>query len=276
MSKYFLINPRKGESDKKDIAAIRERSETLLKYGDSILEEESKNKFQQEDTLIHTEGRYVVKVDMKYKDSWRFENGQEIRYERNFNNFNRRETQPVNAIVISGEDVPKGAELLVDHNALHETNRINDYKNEFEYEGSERIRYFSIPYYECYAWRVGGSDWTPIWPFEFGLRLFKPYEGVLENIDPTVMKDYMYVVSGELAGNVVKTIKATDYQIIYQDLNGRENYLICFRPNGNTKTLLEPEAIAIMHDLTDDVNEGRILVGYSIKDAKPLNNERIY
>lgn len=273
MSKFFLLNPYKGESDKQDIAAIREREEGLLKYGDEVLRELAHRKFWQEDNLTHVDGRYVVKVDMKYKDSWRFENGQEIRYERNFNNFNRRETQPVNVFVISGEDIPKGAEMLVDHNALHETNRINDYKNHYENEESERVRYFSIPYNECYAWRESGGEWNPVWPFEFGLRVFKPYEGVLENIDPTLMKDMLWVTSGELRNQVVKTLKACDYQIVFQDLNGRENYLIVFRPFGNSKTKLEEEAIAILHDETELINKGKLLIGYSIKDAKPISHE---
>lgn len=264
------MNPRKGETDKKQIAEIHDRYAQLLATGDTLVAEKSKQKFYEEDSLIHVEGRYIVKVDMKYKDSWRFENGQEIRYERNFNNFNRRETQPVNVFVISGEDVPRGAEMLVDHNALHETNRINDYKNSFEKEDSDRIRYFSIPYNECYAWRVGDGEWNPVWPFEFGLRVFKPYDGTLQGIEPTLLKDTMFVTSGELKNQVVKTIKATDYQIIYQDLNGRENYLIVFRPFGNPKTKLEEEAIAVLHELTDKVYSGELLIGYSIKDAKTI------
>lgn len=270
MSKHFLLNPYKGESPKEQIEEIRRKEEFLLRYGDDVLDRESMKRFMDDDNLKHTEGRIVCKVDMQMKNRHRFENGVVIRRERQFNEFNRRITEPVNVFVISGEGIPKGAEMLVEHNALHETNRINDYKNHFENDGSDRIRYFSIPRYECFAWRENGGEWHPIYPYQFGLRLFRPYNGVLQGIEPTKIKDTLFVTSGRYKGLVVKTLIACDYQIIYQDTNGRENYLIVFRPDGEEKSKREREAIAILHDITKEVNDGEILVGYEIKDAKPI------
>lgn len=271
MAKHFVFGG-KLEITKEAISQIQTESESVFINEDDYANQRAKEKLQQEDFLNHVEGRIVVKLDIKNKDSHTFESGLTIRRERNFNNFNRRETQPVNVIVISGDGIPKNAELLVDHNALHETNRINDYKNSFESEDSDRVRYFSIETYECYAWRMGTEEWQPIQPFEFALRVIKPYKGIFHGIEDEVLKDTLFVTSGELKGNVVKTLKSCDYQIVFQDTNGREGYLICFRPFGNPKRNMEEEAIAILHNETEQVNNGELLVGYDTKDAKKLNH----
>lgn len=269
MAKYIVFGEKK-ELPKETISKIRQEGEMLLKAGDEILDQKVKQQLQEEDNLVHVEGRIVVKLDIKNKDSHAFESGLTIRRERKYNEFNRRITEPVNCEVISGEGIPKGSELLVDHNAFHETNRINDYKNSFEYEESDRVRYFSIPYYEAFCWRVGGEDWHPLPPFEFALRVFEPYKGILEGIEPTKIKDTLYVLTGELKDKVVKTVIGSDYEIIYQELTGREGHLICFRPFGEQKRNMEEEAIAILWDKTEQVNNGELLIGFSISDAKPL------
>lgn len=271
MNKKYFVFGDKTESSKETLEQIRQSSEQVLLGGDLDLEQRVKARLAEDDSLVHREGRVVVKVDTKSKDSHTFESGLTIRRERKFNDFNRRITQPTNSWVISGEGIPKGAELLVEHNAFHETNRINDYKNTFESEESDRVRYFSLETRECYAWRVGAGDWTPIYPYEFALRVIKPYKGKLHNIEPEVLKDTLYVVSGDLKGNVVKTLKGCDYQLVFQELNGREGNLICFRPNGDSKLKMEEEAIAILHKETEQVNSGELLIGYEVKDAKKLN-----
>lgn len=270
MTKHFVFGGKK-ELAKETIIQIKKDEEALLRQGDSATDIAAANQLAEEDSLIHSDGRVVVKLDMHNKYFWTFENGTKIRYERNFNEFNRRKTQPVNCTVISGEGIPKDAEMLVDHNAFHESNRITDYKNSFENDNSDRVRYFAVPVYECYAWRVGKEEWKPMPPFEFALRVFKPYEGVLHGIEPTVMKDTLFVTSGELKNNVVKTLKGCDYQIIFANDKGTESYLIVFRPFGDLKRNMEEEAIAILHEETEKVNNGKLLVGYELADAKPLN-----
>ena len=269
MSKHFVFGGKK-ELTKEAITQIQKEGEAILKTGDELLDERVKKQLQEEDNLVHTDGRIVIKLDIKNKDSHTFASGLTIRRERAFNEFNRRISQPVNCLVISGEGIPKGAELLIDHNALHETNRINDYKNSFENDGSDRVRYFSIETYECYAWRMGSDNWQAVPPFEFALRVIKPYKGILHGIEPEIVKDTLFVTSGELSGNVVKTVKAADYCLVYQESNGREGNLICFRPFGNQKRNMEEEAIAILHHETEQVNNGLLLIGYEAKDAKTL------
>lgn len=270
MNKKHFVFGFDAKPSKEQKKQTRESEEQRLLMTDLELAERVKARLAEDDKLIHTEGRIVVKVDVDSKNSHTFESGLTIRRERKFNDFNRRVTQPTNCWVISGEGIPKGAELLVEHNAFHETNRINDYKNSFESEESDRVRYFSLETRECYVWRLGAGDWTPIYPHEFALRVIKPYKGILEGIEPEVLKDTLYVTSGDLKGNVVKTLKGCDYELVYQEVTGREGHLICFRPNGDTKRKLEEEAIAILHEETEQVNKGELLVGYSTSDAKTL------
>lgn len=269
MTKHFIIDPSSTPLSKESITRIQQDKETVLANKGSKEDQAASQKLAQEDFLVHTQDRVVVKVDMEFKNSHAFEDGTVIRRERLYNEFNRRIAQPVNCIVISGEGIPKGAELLVSHNAFHETNRINDYKNSFEKEDSDRVRYFSIPTYECFVWRLGEGDWTPLYPFEFGLRVFKPYKGKLEGIEPEQLKDVLYVTSDcELKGKVVKTLKGCDYIVVYQNSDNREGQLLIFRPFGDIKRRLDEEAIAILHEETKQVEDGNLLVGYEIKDAK--------
>ena len=272
MSKFFLLDPKRRSSSKEVTNLIQQEGEQILQGIDNIVTIKKTSQLLEEDNLVHVDNRIVVKVDMKSKDSHTFASGLVIRRERNFNNFNRRETQPVNCIVISGDGIPKDAEILVDHNAFHETNRVNDYKNSFESEDSEIVRYYSLARYECFAWRTGESDWVPLYPFQFGLRVFQPYKGLLDGIEPQPLKDTLYVLSGDLKGTVVKTVKAADYVIIFQERTGREGSLLVFRPNGDEKRKLEEEAIAILHSETKKVISGELLIGFTIQDAKQLKD----
>jgi hypothetical protein len=91
----------------------------------------------------------------------------------------------------------------------------------------------------------------------------------LQGIDPTLVKNKIYVTSGELTGNVVGTVISSDYEIIYQDDDGTEGKIIRLRyyPEGNDRN----EVISIEHEFTNKVKKGDLLVGYNISDAKKLN-----
>jgi hypothetical protein len=220
--------------------------------------------------LKHTHGRVVVEVDLEKKNHHTFEHGETIRLERNFNNFNQREVMPVNAIVISAENIPTGAEVLIAHNCTHEVNRIYDYKNLSGEDQATDIKYFSIQETDCFLWRMNDGDWQPIGIYATALRVFKPYLGFLEGIEPEIVENVLYVTSGEYKGLVVRTLKACDYQIVFQESNGRESNIIRFRPNGDEEEKREPEAIAIEHDLTEKVANGELFIGLTIKDCQPL------
>lgn len=215
------------------------------------------------------ENRVIIKVDLESKNSHTFKDGTKIKLERQYDNFNMRYVKPVNAEVVSAKDIPEGAEILIHHNATHDTYKIFNYLRPTE-EASSDMQYFSIPIEECFMWRTKkGSTWNALNNFITGLRVFEPYKGILEGIDATLIKNKIYVTSGELSGNVVGTVISSDYEIIYQDDDGTEGKIIRLRyyPEGNDRN----EVISIEHEMTNKVKNGELLVGYNVSDAKKLN-----
>jgi hypothetical protein len=213
--------------------------------------------------------RVVIKVDLESKNSHTFKDGTKIKLERQYDNFNMRYVKPVNAEVVSGNGIPEGAEILIHHNSTHDTYKIFNYQRPTA-EASSDMQYFSIPIEECFMWRTEKcSTWNALNNFITGLRIFEPYTGFLQGIDPTLIKNKIYVTSGDLAGNVVGTVISSDYEIIYQNDDGTEGRIIRLRyyPDGNDRN----EVISVEHDLTERVKNGELLVGYSISDAKKLN-----
>ena len=221
--------------------------------------------------MIAVEGRVVISVDLESKNSHTFSDGTKIRLEREYNNLNQRETKPVNAIVIDGEGIKSGSQILIHPNVTHETYKINDRTRlSGEVEGSD-IKYFSVPIEKCFAW-LDGKTWKPLKSFEFGLRVYKPYDGLIEGVEPTLIKDVLYVTTGELEGSIVQTLKACDYEIIFQGINGQEDRLIRFRHFPDEDHERE-EVIAVRDDLTDLYNQGKLQVGLSASTAKTINDD---
>lgn len=267
MSKFFLVNTDIESVGDKVITEIESRKSTIL--SDEGLRKEQKNKdiLQEKDLLSWVKGRVIIKIDTQSKNSHTFSNGITIRRERQFNEFNRRITEPVNAYVISAENIPIASEILIGHNSLHDSNRIFNYKNASE---TSDIRYYSIPEGECFAWRDTKGELQPTKGFAFGLRVFEPYTGTFEGIIPTQIKDTLYITTGELKGKVVNTLKASDYQIIYQGLNGVEENILRCRHYENEINDRE-EIISISNSLTEKLNNTEFLIGIEDKDCKTLN-----
>lgn len=218
--------------------------------------------------LQAVEGKVIISVDLESKNSHTFSDGTKIRLERQWNNLNKRETHPVNATVISGDGMKSGSQILIHPNMTHETYRIHDYAQlSGAIEGSD-IKYYSIPEEQCYAW-LDGDEWKPLKNFDFGLRVFVPYMGTIQGIEPSLIKDVLYVTTGEFKGKVVHTLKACDYEVIFQGTNGREDRLIRFRHFPDQDHERE-EVIAIDDHLTNKVNAGKLLVGLTPTQAKTI------
>lgn len=265
MSKYFLIDPSIKNVSRTDILSIEEKRVALLDSREALAEEKAAIVLSEGDTLKRVSGRVIVKINTQNKNYHTFEGGEKIRIERQFNNLNRRETEPVNAIVIDAENIEAGTEILVYYNSIHDSNKVFNYKNESSYIG-----YYSIKEEDCYMKRVG-NEWVSIPPYETALRVFEPYLGTLENIDAKVLKDTLYVTSGHFKGKVVKTLRGCDFTIVFQNVDGREGNIIIFRPFGLPKNNLEEEAIAVLDELTKKVSRGTLMVGLTVKDCKQLN-----
>lgn len=218
--------------------------------------------------LQAVEGKVIISIDLESKNSHTFSDGTKIRIERQWNNLNKRETHPVNATVISGDGLKEGSQILIHPNMTHETYKINDYLPlSGLVEGSD-IRHYSIPEEQCYAW-LDGEEWRPLKNFDFGLRVYAPYSGFIEGIEPTLIKDVLYVTTGEFKWKVVHTLKACDYEIIFQGTNGQEDRLIRFRHFPNQHHERE-EVIAIDEYLTNKVISGEFIVGLSPTKAKKI------
>jgi len=212
--------------------------------------------------------RVIIKVDLESKNSHTFKDGTKIKLERVYDNFNMRYVKPVNAEVVDAKDIPSGSEILIHHNATHDTYKIFNYQRPTT-EASSDIQYFSIPIEECFMWREEkGSSWNALNNFVTALRIFKPYKGMLEGIEPEVMNNKLYITSGGLKGRAVNTVISSDYEIIYQNDDGTEGRIIRLRyyPDGNDRN----EIIAINDNMTELVENGDLWVGYSKSDAKQL------
>lgn len=218
--------------------------------------------------LQAVEGKVIISVDLESKNSHTFSDGTKIRLERQYNNLNRRETHPVNATVISGEGMKSGSQILIHPNMTHETYRIYDYAPlSGIIEGSD-IKYYSIPEEQCYAW-LDGDTWKPLKNFDFALRVYIPYAGLVDGIEPTLVKDVLYVTTGEFNGKVVHTLKSCDYEIIFQGPNGQEDRLIRFRHFPGQEHERE-EVIAVDEYLTEKVNNKKLIIGLSPIKAKTV------
>lgn len=213
------------------------------------------------------EGKVIISVDHESKNSYTFEGGLKIRLERNWNNLNKRETHPVNAIVIDGDGLKEGSEILIHPNMTHDSYKINNYASlSGEIEGSD-IKYYSVPAEQCYAWF--DEEWKPLKGFDFALRVFRPYDGLLDGIEPKLMPDVLYATTGEFKGKIVHTLKACDYEIIFQGKQGREESIIRFRHFPGEDHERE-EVIAVREDLTELLNKGKLLVGLTPTSAKTI------
>ena len=221
--------------------------------------------------INHTEGRIIVSVDIEAKNWHTFMDGTRIRRERKYENFNMREVNPVNAIVVSAGNIPAGSEILIHHNTIHDTNRIFDYQKLSGETEASSMRYYSIMEDEAYAWR-NGDTWEPLPGFDFALRVFKPYNGMLAGVEPTALKNTLFMLTGKYKNQVGVTIQASDYQIVFQDVNGREGNLIRIRTEGDEKTKREPELVLLHHAYTKKVFANELLVGLTKNDAKTLTN----
>lgn len=213
-------------------------------------------------------GRVIVKVKMDEKDSYTFQSGLKIAIQRNTENFDRKYTSITQGEVVDSKCIPEGATVYFHHNGSHENNHIYNYKNLNSQDIANEIRYFSIPEGECFLYRVGEGELLPLKGFATALRVFKPYKGILQGIESSLLKNVLYLTSGTLKGKVCHTLKACDYQLTVL-VDGRDRNIIRVRDAGQVEEQRE-ELIALNHTYTRQVKDGGLYVGLTTSDCKPL------
>lgn len=223
--------------------------------------------------LKAVKNRTIVSLDIEGKNSHRFTNGMIIRLERNYNNLNKRETQPINAFVVDSEIIPIGSEVLIHHNSFHPVNQIFNYVPLGGNETSSSVKYFSILDEECFLYREKkGSTWNPCNGFATALRIYKPYNGMLQGIEPKLVPNVLWITSGKLKNNACHTVTHADYELVFQGINGQEERVIRVRYyNEDEPHEREDEIIAIDHSLTKKIKSGECLIGLTPSKAEKLN-----
>jgi hypothetical protein len=214
--------------------------------------------------LRATTGRIIISIDKNLKNFHTLSNGVVLNISRRVGEVDRKYTEPTNATVINAENIPKGAEVLLHHNAIHNVFCLG--------ENAEGLPIYSITKNHCYAWRTENSDWQPTDGYEFGLRVFKPDTSNYDGILPTKQKNRLYVTTGEYKGQVIITMAASDYEITFMDRIGQTNKLIRFRHSKKT-TLIRDEFICVDNELTEKVNSGEYLIGFDAKNCKKKSND---
>ncbi len=267
--KFFIIQDTDIKLSTIEVADIEQRKTTVFKDSAENKLRLNKERLSKEDIqLRHTENRIIIKIDLDGKDIHTFEDGTQIYRGRRFNELNVRITDPVNAFVIDAEGIPKGAEILIHPNSIADANKIFGYESISEEQGNS-IRYYSIETISAFLWRIGNDEWKPLKGFATALRVFEPYTGIIEGIPPKVLKNVLYITSGEYEGQVAHTLVSCDYEIIFINEKGIEERKIRCRHYENEEHDRE-ELIAIDHDLTQKVKEGKLLIGLSETDSKQL------
>jgi hypothetical protein len=262
MNKKYFDLIETSSLTKSQIKHLEAEKQRKLRLHAKKIDELNKKKISELPQLYHVKGKVIISINLEEKNSHTFESGQKIYIGRQFNNLNRRETEPVNAFVVDAEYIPRGVEILIHPNAINDTNKIFGFG-----EDMTTVRYYSIPEEQCYLWKDNESQWQPLKGYATGLRVFKEYQGPIVGIEPEKIKDVLYITSGELKGKVVKTLKACDYEIIYMGKDGKEERIIRCRHFENEINERE-EVIAIDKQLTKEVENKNLMVGVSKSDAK--------
>lgn len=274
MSKHFVINPYQEKLSKEDIFSIDKEREVKkdehYKNRDNLNEKLSEELIRL--NVKHTVGRVIVTLNTDLKNNHTFSDGTKIRLERNWENLDRKHVAPVNAIVVSADGIPTGAEILVHPNASHDVNRIFNLKPLNTSEIASDVKVYSIPVEQCFLWRKDSNEWQPTHGFVIAERIFEPYKGFLTGIEPKQIKNVLYIKTGELKGKVVHTLKACDYQIQYQDTNGQEGLVIRARHYENEYNAEREEMLCINNTMTEQVQNGELLIGYSPTNCRTLND----
>lgn len=202
-------------------------------------------------------------IETDNKEKYKFKSGVELYVVRGFN-YNLREDNPSIAEVIDGEGFEQGDLILVHHNASHPTYHIEG----IEAQGGQIIKnLYSVPQDMIFC-RKGAEnkDWIPNKDFLITLRVYKPYAGLIQGVQPDLVVNRLYVVKGDvdgynMEGKVACVSPYSDYEIIYREDNIEKSVI-------RTRSR---EILGVDLSATEKVLSGEYLVGNNLSDTKKLN-----
>ncbi len=267
MSKHFIISPEKTDLSNEDWESINASNHRIQQKKPMLILDAKQEALLS--NIRPAPGKMIITIDENYKNTHQLTTDVQIIIQRNTENLNRRYTMPVNAVVLYSDKLPKGTEVLVHHNSFDPNHELFDvFPLDGKYENGG-VKVFSIFEYQCFLYRKG-EDWLPCQNFATALRIFKPVKTVFEGILPDLVKDMLFVQSGQYKDKVCMMLSHSDYEIIFNGTDGREKRIIRivnFEDEDNPKN----EIIAIDHAATQQVLNGELLVGLEAKDAKPIH-----
>lgn len=261
--KYFDFIEKK-ELTKQEIAEIESSKQKVYRENAKKIQKKNAEKIKQSVNLKNVYGRVIIAIDLDYKNAHTFSNGEKIYIGRQFNNLNRRETEPVNAKVISSDYIPANSDILIHQNAAIDTNKIFGFS-----EDDTTVRYYSIPEDQCYLWKDKNGEWKPLKGYATGVRVFQKHEGLLTGIPHKQLKNVLFMTSGEFENKAVRTLNACDYEIVFMGDNGQEERIIRLRHYENEINERE-EIVCVDENITQKIEKRELLIGNSVSDAKYL------
>lgn len=218
--------------------------------------------------------RALIKMNLKQNAKYAFDSGVVIDLEHGFN-FNLREDRGTKGYIIDGCGLPEGTEVLVHYLSSEPQYLVSNEEILTEEEKTEGYKVFAIPEDNVFIYMDKNGEWKPCKEFLITTRIYKPYTGIMVGVEPQLVTNRMYVISGsddwddeqnDLSGKVLVTLDHADYEIIFYSKDNKEGRII------RTRTR---EIQAVDEFLTKKVKKGEYIIGRSPSEAKTLNQFQV-
>ena len=209
----------------------------------------------------------LLKMNTRQKEKYALTDNIQIEISKGFN-FNLREDRSSMGYIINGRGLTKGHQALCHHLTIESGNEVTAETILTDDEKKIGFKVFSVDKDMVFATSPDGIKWFPCKDFLITFRIFKPYKGKLKGIEPSVLKDRMYIIKGvdefeeeitDLSDKVACTTVNSDYEIIWHNENNREQSLIRTRSR---------EVLAIDNGMLEDLKKGELLMGLSPTNCK--------
>lgn len=214
-------------------------------------------------------GKILVKIDILQKEKYALTKDTTIYIARGFN-FNLREDRATMGYVVDGNGMKEGVPVLVHYLSTEPSYAVDNEDILTENEKRDGFKIRNVPQDMVFCW-FDGKNWQPCKDFLITKRIFKEYKGRLVGIDHQIVKRRLYVVSGvdewdgevtDLSGKVCVVTENSDVELIFHDENHKEGRVI---------RTMHREIEAIDNKLTNEVKNGKYLIGLSANNCSTLN-----